>query len=239
MTTTPAPGSVYLAASSHEGTLRAMASRILARAPSGRPLRVAATCAAAGGGMAEHRGHYFGRLFGGADVQRFTVDGESRGTGAALMPPAEAIAILERADVVFVSGGDPVQGARLLAGAGADRWLRDARARGTPCLGISAGAILLAAWWAEWPDLPPHGTPHDGGELVPCTGVVPDLVVDCHAEDDDWSELRLVRAMLRDRTTRGGPPPRLRFLGLPTGGGVVVGPDGTIADVGDASVPLG
>ena len=237
MSTMSRPGSVYLAASSHEPTLRAMAARITASAPSGRPLRVAATYAAAGGEMAERIGHYLGRLFGGAEVQRFMVEGEQ-----SAMPPREARAMLERADVIFVSGGDPVRGARLLARAGADAWLRDARARGTACLGISAGAIMLAAWWAEWPDDPPYGMPHDGGELVECTGVVPDLVVDCHAEDDDWSELRLVRAILQDRDARGGGGAGAavpsRFLGLPTGGGIVVGPDGTTVNIGDASVPM-
>ena len=46
--TASTPGSVYLAASSHEGTLREMASRILA-SKRHRPLHIAATYAAAGG----------------------------------------------------------------------------------------------------------------------------------------------------------------------------------------------
>ena len=220
----PPRGHVYLAASSHEGTLRTMASRILA-ANLRRPLKVVATYAAAGGPMVERMNHYAARLFGGAEVRRFTVAGE---TGGAMTAP-EARATLDDADLVFVGGGDPVAGARRLVGAGADVWLRDARERGIPCLGVSAGAIMLAAWWADWPDHPPLGAPHDGGALVRCTGVVPDLVVDCHAEEDDWSELRLVRGLLRDQPASAPQP---RFVGIPTGQGLIVAPDGSTEDVG-------
>jgi peptidase E len=225
---TAPPGAVYLAASSHEATLREMASR--ARARIARiPMRVAATYAAAGGPMVERMNHFLARLFPGAKVERFTV----RGEGDA-MPADAARGIVEEADLVFVGGGDPVQGARLLVAAGADGWLREARARGAACMGISAGSILLGAWWADWPDPEAAGdAPHDGGELVRCTQVVPDLVVDCHAEEDNFAELHLVREMLRERNT-----PLPRFLGLPTGTGVVVEADGTVTDVGGPPFPV-
>jgi cyanophycinase-like exopeptidase len=225
MTPANAPGSVYLAASSHESTLREMASRILASV-SRRPLRIAATYAAAGGSMADRMNHFLARLFVGAEVARFTVAGERDP-----MSPTAAREVVERADLVFVGGGDPIQGARLLVTAGADAWLRDARTRGAACMGVSAGSIMLSAWWADWPEAPPSGAPHDGGELVRCTHVVPDLVVDCHAEEDHFSELRLVRGML---VAQGGPLPR--FLGLPTGTGIVVGPDGAVTNIGGPHV---
>ena len=179
--------------------------------------------------------HSVAHLFDGATIERFTVASETEA-----MPARDAAAIVERADVVFVGGGDPVQGARRLVNAGADAWLRDARARGTSCLGVSAGAIMLSAWWADWPDHPPHGAPHDGGTLVECTRVVPDLVVDCHAEDDDWNELRLVHGMMRARALCGPSvtTPQPRFLGLPTGRGIVVDPAGTIAFVGGPAFEL-
>ncbi|MGO9000104.1 MAG: Type 1 glutamine amidotransferase-like domain-containing protein [Polyangiaceae bacterium] len=219
-------GSVYLAASSHEATLREMASRV-AVSVARRPIHIAASYAAAGGPMVSRMDHFLARLFVGAKVTRFTVDGERDP-----MPPREARAVVESADLLFLGGGDPVHGARLLVAAGADAWLRDARARGAHCLGISAGAIMLAAWWADWPDHPPPGAPYDGGELVRCTGVVTDLVVDCHAEEDHWSELHLVRGLLGDRGAA------LRFLGLPTGTGIVVAPDGAIASIGGEPVPI-
>ncbi|HEY2510352.1 MAG TPA: Type 1 glutamine amidotransferase-like domain-containing protein [Polyangiaceae bacterium] len=226
-----APGSVYLAASSHPAPLRAMATRILAAFHQKRPLRVAATYAAVPGGHGPRGGAFVEGLFGGAKVTRFTVAGEKDA-----MPAAQARAIVEEADVVFVGGGDPVRGARLLVSAGADAWLRAARARGAHSLGISAGAMMLCAWWADWPDEPPPGAPHDGGELVSGVRVVPDLVVDCHAEDDGWSELYLVRGLLRDRLGDAAPMPRL--FGLPTAGGVVVGPAGALEHIGAAPYEL-
>ena len=94
-------------------------------------------------------------------------------------------------------------------------------------LGISAGAMMLCAHWASWPEQEaPVGAPFDGGELVRCTGVVPDLVVDCHAEDDGWSELVLVRGMLQAQ----GLTARLR--GIPSGGGLIVAPDGSLEVIG-------
>jgi cyanophycinase-like exopeptidase len=228
-----APGSVYLAASSAHETLKSMCARALASVERRSAPRVAVTFAAAGGPSAERMMTSLGAYFPGASMQRFVVEGERVN---APVPPAQARAIVEEADIVFVSGGDPVHGARLLVDAGADGWLREARARGAACIGVSAGAMMLCAWWASWPDAPPHDAAHDGGELVSCTRVVPDLVVDCHAEEDEWSELHLVRAMLRDRIGFAHDLPRL--LGLPTGAGLVVAPDGALESIGSAPFQL-
>ena len=193
-----------------------MTQRALASASLSKRARVAVSFAAAGG-YAERMGHVLQGVFGGAEVVRFTVPGEK-----SPMPADEARAIVLGADLVFVGGGDPVHGARLLVDAGADAWLREARAHGVPCMGVSAGAIMLSAWWADWPEDPPPGAPYDGGELVSCTRVVSDLVVDCHSEEDRWAELVLVRHMLRDRL---GDAPRPRMLGLAPAAGIVVAGD--------------
>jgi hypothetical protein len=226
-----APGNVYLAASHGHAALGAMTRRALASVDRKGPARVAVTYAAAGGPLVERMMKVFGDLFPGADVRRFSVAGERHP-----MPEAEARAVVEDADVIFFGGGDPVAGARVLVDAGADVWVREARARGAACVGVSAGAMMLCAWWAEWPDDPYPGAPHDGGELISCTRVVDDLVVDCHAEGDGWSELELVHGMLRDRLDADAPLPRL--LGLPTGTGIVVGPDGAIEAVGGSPFRL-
>ncbi|HEY7958343.1 MAG TPA: Type 1 glutamine amidotransferase-like domain-containing protein [Polyangia bacterium] len=160
-------------------------------------------------------------IFHGAEVERFTVAGEPDA-----MPEARAKEIVERADLIFLSGGDPVVGARLFTESGADVWLREARARGAALAGGSAGAILLGAFWASWPD-EPDGRPFDGGELVRCTGVVPDLVLDTHAEEDEWAELSLVRGMLEARGER------VRLRGIPTGGGLIVDGEGALEEIGD------
>ena len=49
----------------------------------------------------------------------FTVRGEAHA-----MPEAAARAVIEDADLVFLGGGDPVHGAKLLGAAGANAWLR-------------------------------------------------------------------------------------------------------------------
>jgi hypothetical protein len=90
-------------------------------------------------------------------------------------------------------------------------------------LGLSAGSIMLGAHWAEWPD---DGDDH-GATLVPCTGVVADLVVDCHDEASDWEELRAVARLL---AATNAPTPR--FIGIPTGGAVVVDASGAIGQLG-------
>ena len=107
-------------------------------------------------------------------------------------------------------------------------------------MGLSAGAMMLGACWAEWPDAAEEGVPHDDGALVACSGVVPDLVVDCHAEEDGWAELNMVHAMLVERAALGGagagaareaasPPPAPALPRLShRGSGVVLGPAGSV-----------
>ncbi len=171
------------------------------------------------------------KLFAGkGTVTRFCLAGEADAD------PVRAKAIVDEADLIFFSGGDPVVGAHILRESGADAWVREARERGATFAGISAGAILLGASWASWPDEHPPNAPFDGGMLIACASVVDDLVVDCHGEEDDWNELKLVAAMLRARSTEGAAEPRLR--GIPTRGGLIVGPDNALEIVGDeAFVP--
>jgi cyanophycinase-like exopeptidase len=214
-------GSVYLVGSGQGGTLSTMVKRALKRVEGKRP-RVAASYAAMHGNA---RGLSFmlstaAKVFG-VEVERFFVPGEH---GASPDKPGRAV--VDAADVIFVAGGDPVAGAQLFAASGADAWLREARDRGAALLGISAGSMMLCAWWASWPDEPPKGAPFEGGTLVRCAGVVPDLVVDCHAEEDDWAELKLVREMC---VAKGISP---RLVGLPHGGAVIVDADEKLEPVG-------
>ena len=207
------PGSVYMAGSGEPTVLRALVARAIKDTP--RP-RVAVSYAAVAGSHQglSHMQRTLGSLFAGAPgarVSRFSVAGESDA-----MPDAEARRIVEEADIVFLSGGDPALGAKTLDAAGASEWLRAARARGASMMGISAGSIMLGAWWAEWDE-------QDVGALVACSGVASDLVVDCHDEDSDWEELRQVERLL---TAREGAGP-IALYGIPAGGALVV-------DAGDA-----
>jgi cyanophycinase-like exopeptidase len=217
------PGPVYLAATG-DAVLTKLASRAYEELRKKKP-RVAVTYAPVAGST---RGLKFmsermPKLFPHAIVERFAVEGE-RGA----QPVEDALAVVGRADLVFVSGGDPVLGAKILASAGASVWLREAHARGVPTMGVSAGAIALGAWWADWPDDDDGDAEEelDRTALLPCIGVLADCVFDTHNEEDDWDELRAV-AKLAAREKK-----RARFLGIPSGGALVFHADGAMEVVG-------
>jgi cyanophycinase-like exopeptidase len=214
------PGRVYLLGSSHGAAVAEVLRRLVA--DSGTPRRVAVSFAAlaSADGAAQARG--LGRsLFPGAVVERFAVEGERDA-----MPADDARAVVDRADVLFFGGGDPVLAARRLVAAGADAWVREARARGAACVGLSAGSIALGAFWGDWPADDPDGEP----ELVPCIAAVKQLVVDCHAEEDDWEELRLVQQKL------GHSGEALTFAGIGHGAALIVGPGDELTWIGKAKV---
>ncbi len=228
-------GSVYLIGSMQGSTGSDMIDTALGAllAQGKRPLNVAVSYAA----IAENQdaldfmGKRLPALFEssvpGTVVTRFVLPGEP---GAGDLEGARRI--VESADFIFLGGGDPVTGARIFRESGADAWLRAARLRGTSLGGVSAGAILLGAWWATWP-VAETDAPFAGGELVPCAQVVSDLVLDCHDEEGEWSELRMVAAMLDDRGES------VRVFGIPSGGGVVVLPSGELEIVGEDPVRFG
>ena len=211
-------GRVYLVASGNDGSLEAMAARALAETGTRAP-RVAVSYAPIADSPEQLASMVplVGELFKGAEVMRVALEGE---VGA--MNHAAARDVVERADLVFVVGGDPVLGVKILGAARAEVWLRAARARGAAMLGVSAGSILLGAWWAAWPDAFAQGT------LVECTRVAGGLVIDCHDEASDWEELRLVKQMCESK----GLAERARFIGIPTGGAIVVHSDGSHETVG-------
>jgi cyanophycinase-like exopeptidase len=205
-------GLVYLVASGQDGLLPKIAERAY-DALGKKNARVAVTYAPVAGDapMLAFMSERMPRLF--PDAQFETIDDDP--------------SVVERADLVFVSGGDPSLGARVLDRTGAGAWLRDARARGTPLMGVSAGTIVLGEWWAAWPEDEGDDDPELARtSLVRCAGVVPGHVFDTHNEEDDWDELRIV-AKLADR--RGE---RARFVGVPTGGALVVAGDGSFEVVG-------
>src|SRR5258708_2700099 len=92
----------------------------------------------------------------------------------------------------------------------------------------TAAATMIERALREWPDEAEAGAPFDGGKLVQCTDVAEDLAVDCHGEADDWNELRLVAQMLDAQPTRTHGSKKTRLRGIPTRGGLVVGPEGEL-----------
>jgi cyanophycinase-like exopeptidase len=134
--------------------------------------------------------------------------------------------VVERADLIFVSGGDPTLGADVLERSGASAWIRAAHARGTPVMGVSAGAIVLGQWWVRWPDDDEDDEQLERTSLVRCLGIVADHVFDTHNEEDDWDELR-VAARLVQRQGQAAV-----FVGIPTRGALVC-TGGSIEVVGE------
>jgi cyanophycinase-like exopeptidase len=140
--------------------------------------------------------------------------------------------VVDRADLVFVTGGDPTLGAKVLARSGAADWIRAASARGVPTLGVSAGAIILGAWWVDWPEQEDDDdgasgeTSDDAAQLLPCISVLPGHVFDTHNEEDDWDELRVAARLAARAGTHA------RFLGIPSGGALVFRGDGAMEVVG-------
>jgi hypothetical protein len=197
-------GTVYLAATG-DSVLAALAARAVAALGKEQP-RVAVTYAPVEGdaGGLKFMSERMPRLFPQAVIERIDED------------PA----VVERADLVFVSGGDATLGAKVLARTGAGGWIRDASARGVPTLGVSAGAIVLGAWWIDWPE--DEDAPEDQAELVACVGVLPGHVFDAHDEEDGWQELRVAQRLAARRGVHA------RFLGIPSGGGLVFLADGTM-----------
>ena len=105
--------------------------------------------------------------------------------------PAAARRIVDRADAVFVSGGDVAEG---MDGLNAHRdvvaALRSRFEAGTPFMGLSAGSIMLARGWVRWAE-----TAGDTDELFDCLGFAP-IYCDVHGEADGWDELRALLRLL-------------------------------------------
>jgi peptidase E len=106
---------------------------------------------------------------------------------------SEARALLEEADLVFVSGGDVELGMSILHERDAAGTLRALAKKVKPMFGVSAGSLMLAREWVRFP-----GDDETRAEIFPCLGIAP-LHVDAHSEDDGWSELRILVRLLHQR----------------------------------------
>jgi cyanophycinase-like exopeptidase len=132
--------------------------------------------------------------------------------------PRKARAVLEAADIVFVSGGDVEEGMRVLGETEMIEPLRLLCRQGKPFFGISAGSIMLARQWVRWSD------PQDdaSAQLFPCLDIAP-VFCDTHGEGDGWEELKaLVRLA----------PPRTVGHGIVSGSALVVVAGGKVSALG-------
>lgn len=107
--------------------------------------------------------------------------------------------LLEKSDLVFVSGGDVEAGMRVLEEKKVVAVLQEVRARGTPFFGISAGAIMLGREWVRWRDPDDDSTAQRFG----CLGFA-DVRCDTHGEKDRWGELRALLRLAGEGATGYG-----------------------------------
>jgi len=129
------------------------------------------------------------RAFGWATVKLL----QKAGAGEVLWPkvsgkkadPAAMREALQKAQVVFVSGGDVEEGMKVLRARGLLGDLQAAHQRGAVFVGISAGAIMLGQRWIAWP----HAKATDEeAATFECLGIA-GISLDTHGEKDKWGEV--------------------------------------------------
>ena len=112
-----------------------------------------------------------------------------------------ARAILEAADVVFLSGGEVEDGIYWIVKHGLDGFLRDLHRSGVRFIGVSAGVIMMGTHWVHW-DIPEDDST---ASLFDCLGLTP-LLFDTHGEDEDWVELKAALVLLGEGAVGYGLP---------------------------------
>jgi peptidase E len=128
-------------------------------------------------------------------------------------------ALMEEADVIFLSGGDVDMGMQVLTNRDIVPLLHERFRDGAVCAGLSAGSILLCRQWVRWRN------PDDaaGAETFDCLGLAP-LVCDTHSEEDGWEELKTLLSLRRASGEIG--------YGIPTGGALRIRADGRVEALG-------
>ena len=135
---------------------------------------------------------------------------------------SKAKEILESADAIFMSGGDVEIGMQILAEKNMTVFLQDLYKQGKLFFGASAGSIMLVREWVCWENPDDDST----AELFPCLGLA-QITCDTHAEDDDWTELKMALKLGGDNA---------QGYGIPSGACLKVYPDGGVAALGGAVV---
>jgi peptidase E len=122
--------------------------------------------------------------------------------------------ILQKADAVFMSGGDVEIGMQILKEKEMVGFFQELARQGKLIFGVSAGSIMLCKSWVCWSDPQDDST----AQLFSCQGLAP-LICDTHAEGDDWIELK--SALLLEKEGVVG-------YGLTSGACLQVYPDGKL-----------
>jgi cyanophycinase-like exopeptidase len=121
-------------------------------------------------------------------------------------------AFLERAQLILLAGGDVQLGWSTFEKTGMKEMIIARYAEGATLVGISAGAVQLGRQTV-------FNTEESASlELIDVFNFVPALI-DVHDEQHEWARLSRTIHMLEGTVTG---------LGIPTGGGIIAHPDGTI-----------
>jgi len=134
---------------------------------------------------------------------------------------AEAQLIIQSSDCIFVSGGDVSEGMRVLTEKSVIPLIKKRYDEGALIIGVSAGSIMLAKQWINWPDENDEAS----AELFPCMNLAP-VLCDTHGEADKWNELHSLL-----RLTEGD---QIGY-GIPSGGAMRISTDGAVEAI---SLPL-
>lgn len=131
---------------------------------------------------------------------------------------AKAKEVLQQADAIFVSGGDVEAGMQVLESHRLVPYFQHLYEQGKLFFGASAGSIMLAREWVRWQDPEDDTT----AELFPCLNIAP-VLIDTHAEADDWEELQVAMKLSWPGSTG---------YGIPSGGCLKVYPDEDVQPLG-------
>jgi len=126
----------------------------------------------------------------------------------------KAQSIIQSADCIFVSGGDVSEGMRILNERSVVPLIKKRYNEGALIVGVSAGSIMLAKQWINWPDENDEAS----AELFPCMNIAP-VLCDTHGEEDKWDELQSLVGLTQDDQTG---------YGIPSGGAMRISVDGKI-----------
>jgi cyanophycinase len=114
-------------------------------------------------------------------------------------------------DVILLAGGDVERGWKVFEEVGLRELIIQRYQEGTLLIGVSAGAVQLGLF----------GLVREQGlfnKLIDTFKLVP-LIIDTHAEGDEWSDLRETIQLLNGSA---------EGIGIPSGGGLVYHPDATV-----------
>lgn len=136
----------------------------------------------------------------------------------------ETLRTLESSDILFFSGGDVEEGIKVLTETGLNKTIQNHYLNGKVFMGVSAGSIMLCKQWIRWIDPEDDST----AEIFPCLGIT-EILCDTHAEEDNWIELKTLLNLCGE-TTKG--------FGIPSGGALVILPDGTYLSYEPAAIQI-